>query len=780
MQLQRLCEAKTDEAVQEKLGRLPPKLEDLYLEVYERLIEDAEEADREVTIHAFSWLLCAKRRLNTGEFLAALSLTPRRLFVQLTKEHVLEMCSNMIVFDATLDTFRFAHLSVREFLEKRPEYTSEITNSIAAERCLLELLGTVGNNSATQHFLSELGLSPSISTHVGHLSPYSTIHWAAHCRFAGDRRTRGILNDLFLFFLSNTSDPTSTFALWTSQLQRELRDDTDTDIENGFRLHMISEDIKWLSPKDIFVACCFDFPEVIASQDLDNLLRVGFAGIRNHTALMVAVRSGSCKVIAALLANENMHVEDRVVEEAASNRESGGDVMRLLLDARDVKITEEVLKAAANNSGSGMNVTKLLLDRQDIKITDRVLKSAAHNSSYGKELIELYLDRRGEEVKITDKVLEAAVTNSGSGVGLMRLLLDRRGEEVKITDNVLRAAARNDASGVGLMRLLLDRRGEEVKITDNVLEAAVMNWGSGVDIVTLIFDRRGEEVKITDKLLEAAVKNLRCGKELIELFLDRRGDEVRITDEVVKTAASGRNEGVLRLLLDRRGDEVRITDEVVKAAAENHDNGAEIINLLLDRRGGEVRITDEVVKAAAGCHEDIMRLLLDRRGDEVRITEDILTAAATNGLESVLQLIDERIKIPFSLAKWFSTARFYNAAKDGDESTIRTLLAEGIDPDLKDRLNRSPFLLAAREGYLGLLEILLDTQAVDINSRSIYGYSAIWYAAFDGNDEIVRMLLKRNADPNLANLAVRTPLAMAEARGHRNIVEMLTAAGARR
>lgn len=135
------------------LGQLPPKLEDLYRELHEKLLKTPAEANREVTINTFSWLLCAQRTLTSKEFLAALSITTRRQFNQLTKEHILELCSNMIVFDSTLDAFRFAHLSVREFLEKQPEYTKKATNALAAERCLLSVLNTV-DNSTTRRFLS--------------------------------------------------------------------------------------------------------------------------------------------------------------------------------------------------------------------------------------------------------------------------------------------------------------------------------------------------------------------------------------------------------------------------------------------------------------------------------------------------------------------------------------------------------------------------------------------------------------------------------------------------
>ena len=143
LQLQSLCGDQTDEAIRERLRQLPSRLEDHYLELYEKLIKTSTNADREVIINAFSWLLCAQRTLTSGEFLAALSITTRRQSNQVTKEHILDMCSNMIVFDPTLDTFRFAHLSVREFLEKRPEYTKEATNALAAEKCLLNILSEV-------------------------------------------------------------------------------------------------------------------------------------------------------------------------------------------------------------------------------------------------------------------------------------------------------------------------------------------------------------------------------------------------------------------------------------------------------------------------------------------------------------------------------------------------------------------------------------------------------------------------------------------------------------
>src|SRR5271167_2503018 len=106
MQLQSLCEMRTDDAIRERLGRLPPKLEDLYLEIYTKFSKYPAEADRRITRNTLAWLLCAKRKLSSAEFLDALSMTPDGYSSNVSKDQILDMCCNLVIFDGTLDTFR--------------------------------------------------------------------------------------------------------------------------------------------------------------------------------------------------------------------------------------------------------------------------------------------------------------------------------------------------------------------------------------------------------------------------------------------------------------------------------------------------------------------------------------------------------------------------------------------------------------------------------------------------------------------------------------------------
>ena len=184
MQLQSLCDLKTDEAIRERLGRLPPKLEDLYVELHEKISKYPAKADRRMARNIFVWLLCAQRRLNSAEFLSAVSMGPASRLCQLSKDQVLDICCNLVVFDTTLDTFRFAHLSVREFLERRQEYDRATTNSLAAETCLLGLM-RVSPDPVVDMFLSQYGATLGRNTpFVSDFKIYPTIYWARHCQLA--------------------------------------------------------------------------------------------------------------------------------------------------------------------------------------------------------------------------------------------------------------------------------------------------------------------------------------------------------------------------------------------------------------------------------------------------------------------------------------------------------------------------------------------------------------------------------------------------------------------
>jgi ankyrin repeat protein len=152
----------------------------------------------------------------------------------------------------------------------------------------------------------------------------------------------------------------------------------------------------------------------------------------------------------------------------------------------------------------------------------------------------------------------------------------------------------------------------------------------------------------------------------------------------------------------------------------------------------------------------------------------VVKAAATSGQEGVLKLINTRLNI-FISKQWFTLAQFYNSAKAGDVKTIRSLLRQGIDPDLKNPRNISPLWRAAQSASLTVDKLLLDTQAVDLNAQSTAGRSPIFWAAANGHTRIVDLLLDRGANPSLPDENGRIRLSVAKENGHDDIVDVLRA-----
>jgi hypothetical protein len=142
MQLEYLSTLKLDGEIRDRLGRLPPKLEQLYSAIYQEMLLDVTGIRAEVIQHVFKWLLCARHQLSTAGMISLVRQKSSRQFQDLTEDHILEFCRNFVTRDTGLNTFRFAHLSVREYLEKQPEYASSSCHALIAECCLLSAISS--------------------------------------------------------------------------------------------------------------------------------------------------------------------------------------------------------------------------------------------------------------------------------------------------------------------------------------------------------------------------------------------------------------------------------------------------------------------------------------------------------------------------------------------------------------------------------------------------------------------------------------------------------------
>jgi ankyrin repeat protein len=193
----------------------------------------------------------------------------------------------------------------------------------------------------------------------------------------------------------------------------------------------------------------------------------------------------------------------------------------------------------------------------------------------------------------------------------------------------------------------------------------------------------------------------------------------------------------------------------------------------------------------------------------------LLDAAATGDTATLKRVLDAGVPVDTRDAQGRTALLVATHADQVD--VARLLIARGADVNAKDAIQDSPFLYAGARGRLAILRLTLAAGA-DLASTNRYGGTALIPAAHYGHvdtvrellktrididhinrlgwtalleaiilgdggpahTEIVRLLVERGAKVQLADAQGVTPLAHAQQRGQRAIVDILKRAGAQR
>jgi len=99
---------------------------------------------------------------------------------------------------------------------------------------------------------------------------------------------------------------------------------------------------------------------------------------------------------------------------------------------------------------------------------------------------------------------------------------------------------------------------------------------------------------------------------------------------------------------------------------------------------------------------------------------------------------------------------------------------EGCDINQRDCVDNTPLVWAARNGHEQVVEILLKQGDISPGKRGRNGETPLWWAAFNGQEGMANLLLERGeANPGMPDNNGRTPLHAAAYNGHEGVVKIL-------
>jgi hypothetical protein len=148
--------------------------------------------------------------------------------------------------------------------------------------------------------------------------------------------------------------------------------------------------------------------------------------------------------------------------------------------------------------------------------------------------------------------------------------------------------------------------------------------------------------------------------------------------------------------------------------------------------------------------------------------------------EDVMKKLSEwtNTQLPEEYLGDYTESSLINAVRNGNVDIVKKCLVKGLNPDIKEGLLNNPILyIATSKGYKDIVELLLKYGA-DPNIKN-NDATPLLLASSRGDKEIVELLLNHGADPNFKNKYDDTPLYQASRKKYKDIVDLLKKYGAK-
>ncbi|KAL1306479.1 hypothetical protein AAFC00_005174 [Neodothiora populina] len=646
------------------------------------------EDQAEVVRKILSWLLVSQRPLNTSE-MCKLVCAPE--VPSMTNDTILDMCFDLVNLDEGQDQFRFSHLSVREFLEKRTnEFAQASMQSMATNACVTLMMGLKS-------------VQPD---------DYAAYHWPLHAEYAtkngGESRIEQTLRTLFTTQIED-------FVKWNNYILSTISASEyweRSPTENRLR-DVVSHDAN-----TIFVIASFGLIAHLhrTSSEAAEFTNLEAKNEDGYTALYLASELGHIRAVRTLL--------DRGADINAGNRGDGSALQ------------------AASRSGY-LDVVQLLLESgADINAVNRYDGSAlqaASRSGY-LDIVQLLLDS-GADI---NAVAEKSVLHAASGYGhldIVQLLL-KKGAKAEGDALVIASCLGH----IEIVQLLLDH-GVDINAKDRNGNGSALNASaeSGeADCLKKLLLKKDVDMKCDDALY-AASKNghVDIVRQLVERGLDAETDALEV--------ASYEGHADIVLLLLQKGVNIDARSNRGSALqAASFKGHFDIVQILL-KRGANVNAEkgeygNALHVASMSGSATVVQKLLEQGAN---VSSDTLCSATWRGhTDIVRQLLEKGADVNARGGYNGDCSALYIAAFNGHTEIVQQLLEKGADICTNIRFGNALYA-ASSEGHVEIVQQLLD-KCADFNATGDKhsNSNALQAASEAGYVEIVRKLLEKGADVN--------------------------------
>lgn len=244
--------------MRDELQRLPRSLDEIYSLILDK-ISHMEKLGRTVAEMTLKWLLCAKdarSMITRAACTAASSIKSSGLSIQ----NILDVCSNFVSYDIETDTFGFAHLSVREFLESKPGYGRSEVNIFILEQLIKEGLGQE-SVAGCLGYRTWRCLVPGLLL----FKSYASLYWAYHYSVLEEQNRKTVFECHIGRFLFDGKNHSEDYNKWTADLYCCGVDWTTLVSRNGvgFKEKKDEDTYSSIIVSALNLACYFGWLEVV-------------------------------------------------------------------------------------------------------------------------------------------------------------------------------------------------------------------------------------------------------------------------------------------------------------------------------------------------------------------------------------------------------------------------------------------------------------------------------------------------------------------------------------